>query len=62
MSILKQSLKESRKFPKTIMIVFGSGGHTTEMLLMIKDLNFINFSKIIFVRSKSDTFSEKKVM
>ena len=25
---------------KRIMIVFGSGGHTTEMLLMIKDLNF----------------------
>lgn len=24
---------------KTLMVIFGSGGHTTEMLLMLKTLN-----------------------
>lgn len=39
------------------MIVFGSGGHTTEMLLMIKDINFSLYKKVTFVIGHSDTWS-----
>lgn len=44
-----------------LMVVFGSGGHTTEMLLMIKNLNFFKFGAVTFVIGHSDTFSEEKI-
>lgn len=31
---------ENTVYEKKLMIVFGSGGHTTEMLLMLKTLEF----------------------
>eukprot|EP00347_Sterkiella_histriomuscorum_P020197 403338725 len=43
------------------MIVFGSGGHTTEMLLMLKQLNFDKYDSITFVLGHSDTFSLNKI-
>ena len=45
------------------MIVFGSGGHTTEMLLMIgtKISIFNKYGKINFVIGHSDTWSIKKI-
>lgn len=43
------------------MIVFGSGGHTTEMLMTYKDYDFSQFDKIIFVRAATDKTSEGKI-
>jgi len=55
----KPTLKE-----KKLMIVFGSGGHTTEMLLMLTKLNQFDFSKykeVQFVIGHSDTWSITKI-
>lgn len=46
---------------KTIMIVLGSGGHTGELLIMIKKLDLKKFSKIFFVYSHNDTSSANKI-
>jgi beta-1,4-N-acetylglucosaminyltransferase len=43
------------------MIVFGSGGHTTEMLLMLKTLNFEKYREVVFVIGHSDTWSKNKI-
>lgn len=46
---------------KHIMIVFGSGGHTTEMLLMVGNLDFSKYRRVTFVIGHSDTWSETKI-
>jgi beta-1,4-N-acetylglucosaminyltransferase len=43
------------------MIVFGSGGHTTEMLLMLKSINFNLYNRVFFVLGHSDTWSLTKI-
>ena len=45
---------------KSIMIILGSGGHTGEILLMIKKLDFNKFSSCYFVSSHNDKNSENK--
>jgi len=42
------------------MIILGSGGHTGEILMMLKKLNFDKFNKIFFVSSHNDKNSETK--
>ncbi len=46
---------------KSIMIVLGSGGHTGELLTMLKKLDLNKFSEIFFVSSLNDPRSESKV-
>jgi beta-1,4-N-acetylglucosaminyltransferase len=46
---------------KSIMIVLGSGGHTSELLIMLKKLDLNKFSEIFFVSSLNDSRSESKV-
>ena len=47
---------------KSIMIIFGSGGHTTEMLLMLNKTNiFDKYGHIYFVIGHSDTWSPQKI-
>mmetsp|Transcript_5496 Transcript_5496/g.9327 ORF Transcript_5496/g.9327 Transcript_5496/m.9327 type:complete len:117 (+) Transcript_5496:16-366(+) len=47
---------------KVIMVIFGSGGHTTEMLLMLKGDNiFEKYEHVHFVVGHSDTWSLKKI-
>jgi len=49
---------------KKLMVVFGSGGHTTEMLLMLTKGNSFRFDKykeVQFVIGKSDTWSFTKI-
>ena len=46
---------------KKLMIVFGSGGHTTEMLLMLKRIKFDSYQSVIFIIGHSDTWSLQKV-
>lgn len=41
-----------------IIIVFGSGGHTTEMLMLFKNYDFINRCNLVyFIRAESDKSS-----
>ena len=49
---------------KSIMLIFGSGGHTTEMLMLFKNFNFEQYSKnkIHFVLAKTDTTSKAKIL
>jgi beta-1,4-N-acetylglucosaminyltransferase len=46
---------------KKLMIVFGSGGHTTEMLLMLKTMKFDTYQSVTFIIGHSDTWSLQKV-
>ena len=47
---------------KNVVIVFGSGGHTTEMLMMIGKGNiFERYGHIYFVIGQSDKWSENKI-
>jgi hypothetical protein len=51
---------------KTLMIVFGSGGHTTEMLLMLTkkgthEFDFTKYKEVHFVIGHSDTWSITKI-
>lgn len=44
------------------MLVFGSGGHTTELLLMLgKTFDPTSYKKVVFVLGHSDTWSETKI-
>ena len=46
---------------KKVMIVFGSGGHTTEMLLMLKQFKFNDYKHVYFVLGHSDDWSLTKI-
>lgn len=46
---------------KKLMIVFGSGGHTTEMLLMLKKFEFDKYQHVYFVIGHTDTWSLTKI-
>lgn len=46
---------------KSIMIVFGSGGHTTEMLLMLESLNVSAYRQVHLIIARSDTWSLTKI-
>ncbi|XP_050306128.1 UDP-N-acetylglucosamine transferase subunit ALG14 homolog [Anthonomus grandis grandis] len=50
-----------RTKPSKTVICIGSGGHTTEMLTLIKHLNFHNYTPRYYVMAKSDTTSLIKV-
>ena len=55
---------EMRLREKKLMVVFGSGGHTTEMLLMLTKMNQFDFTKykeVQFVIGHSDTWSLTKI-
>lgn len=46
---------------KKVMVVFGSGGHTTEMLLMLNTIDFKAYRQVYFVIGHSDTWSLTKI-
>jgi beta-1,4-N-acetylglucosaminyltransferase len=48
--------------PVKTVIVLGSGGHTTEMLDMIKNLSPSNYSPLIFVVASTDDTSERRLV
>lgn len=43
------------------MVVFGSGGHTTEMLLMLEHIQLQLYGRVYFVIAETDTWSPKKI-
>ncbi len=47
---------------KSLMIILGSGGHTGEMLLMIKKLDFNKFSEVYFLTSSGDLGSKNRTI
>ena len=55
------SKRASSLSDKTLMIVFGSGGHTTEMLLMLESLNVQNYRHVYLIIARSDTWSLTKI-
>jgi len=46
---------------KTLLVVFGSGGHTSEMLFVLKTLDFSAYRKVTFVVGHSDKWSPTKI-
>ena len=43
------------------MVVLGSGGHTSEMLSLLRNLSPKTYSPMVFVASNTDRFSEKRL-
>lgn len=50
-----------RTTPASLLVVLGSGGHTKEMLNMLRGLDPQHYHPIVFVRAASDTRSEGMV-
>lgn len=48
-------------FPIKTLVVLGSGGHTTEMLALIKDLDAQVYSPLIYMVATTDDTSERRV-
>lgn len=57
-----KSPKKPRGHTLNTVIVLGSGGHTTEMLKLLKNFNFSRYTPTTFVLSHSDTTSIEKVI
>ena len=55
-------LKLFGKKQKSLMVLFGSGGHTIEMIYMLSHVNFKRFNSIYFVCAGTDTYSKNKVI
>ena len=55
-------IRKPCKKPEKILLIFGSGGHTTELLMMFKDYDFSAMKKIYFLRASSDKTSEKRIL
>ena len=52
---------KGRPAPKSLMLVFGSGGHTTELLLMLENLNVAGFAHVHILVAQTDTWSMTKI-
>ncbi len=61
--MLLLNILRRKRGPKdcTLMVVFGSGGHTTEMLQMLKTIQFERYKHVCFVIGHSDWFSSSKI-
>lgn len=58
---IKKQTKQRTKPVKTV-VVLGSGGHTTEMLDMIKNLSPTNYSPLVFIIASTDDTSERRLV
>ena len=56
----KRQQNNNNKTYKT-MVILGSGGHTSEMLSLLTNLNVKKYNPFLFVASKTDKFSEKRL-
>nr|XP_023020372.1 UDP-N-acetylglucosamine transferase subunit ALG14 homolog [Leptinotarsa decemlineata] len=52
---------KKRERPCRTIICIGSGGHTTEMITLIKNLDFTQYSPRYYIMARSDVTSEAKV-
>ena len=58
---LTGGFKKKTKERNSIMLIFGSGGHTTELLMTFKDYDFKKWSRVYFVKAETDKTSENKI-
>ncbi|KAH8739960.1 secreted glycosyl transferase hypothetical protein [Cryptosporidium ryanae] len=62
-AINKESVNGSLNQNKIkLLTVLGSGGHTCELLMLIRDMDFKNKVSLTCVFAKSDAFSKEKVL
>ena len=59
MIVLKAAFKKRENGKRSLMVVLGSGGHTSEMLMMLNKAQFNNYSSVFFVIGKSDRKSKE---
>lgn len=59
--LLGSALKKDKAQKKSMMLIFGSGGHTTELLMTFKNFDFNQWKNIYFVKAETDTTSENKI-
>ena len=57
----QSSTKVRRIDPMKTMVVLGSGGHTTEMLTLIKNLDQTRYAPLIYVVATTDTTSIRRL-
>lgn len=57
---LQRSTTHRERGNRTLLISLGSGGHTTEMLQMLKTINLAQFSRRIYYISSDDSLSLQK--
>jgi len=43
------------------MLIFGSGGHTTEILMTFRNYDFKKWKNVYFVKAETDKTSENKI-
>ena len=58
---LQSSTNIRRSVPMKTMVVLGSGGHTTEMLTLIKNLDQTRYAPLIYVVATTDTTSIRRL-
>jgi hypothetical protein len=54
--------RKNKRIPENIMIIFGSGGHTSEILMLFKDYDFKQHKKLYFLYASTDTSSMTKAL
>lgn len=57
--LMQKSKIKSNKI--SLMLIFGSGGHTTELLMTFKNFDFQKWKNIYFVKAETDVTSENKI-
>jgi beta-1,4-N-acetylglucosaminyltransferase len=57
---IESDVKEKRENKVPVLIVFGSGGHTAEMLQLIPSLSSDRFGPFSYIISRTDSTSEKR--
>lgn len=62
LSNIVSALQVRRKKPARTLIVLGSGGHTAEMMTIVKQLNKRNYSPRHYILASTDSTSEAKVL
>lgn len=57
----KRKYRSQQNGRDSLMLIFGSGGHTTELLMTFKNFDFQKWKRIYFVKAESDVTSENKI-
>lgn len=58
---IKNKTTRKKSCSTKTMIILGSGGHTAEMLRIIKHLNIKNYSPRVYIHAQTDKLSAEKV-
>ena len=58
LALLKRRAKSKKKDQQTVLILLGSGGHTTEMCELMREFNFKKCAQVYIISGTSDKLSE----